>query len=131
GEDEAVAVAADGVAQPLGARQRAQEEEEERVRQELAAPQRNGGQPAVLAVQRSDLAPVANDHAVPLELADEAVGHRLAEGGAAGRRGGGGGGWRGAPRRASKPAACPGEWPPPTPATREPAQSCASGAPAA
>ena len=37
GEDEAVLVAADGVVEPFGARQRAEEEEQERVREELAA----------------------------------------------------------------------------------------------
>ena len=83
GEDEAVVVAADGVVEPLGARQRAEEEEQERVREALAALQRDGLEVPVLAVERRDLAPVANGDAVALELVDEVVGHRLAEVGAA------------------------------------------------
>ena len=83
GEDEAVVVAADGVVEPLGARQRAEEEEQERVSQELAALERDGREAPVLAVERSDLASVSNDDAVPLELVDQVVRHRLAEVGAA------------------------------------------------
>ena len=83
GEDEAVVVAADGVVEPLGARQRAEEEEQERVSQELAALERDGGEAPVLAVERGYLTSVSNNDAVPLELVDEVVRHCLAEVGAA------------------------------------------------
>ncbi len=76
-------VAADGVVEPLGARQRAEEEEQERVGQELAARERDRREVPVLAMERRDLAAVANDDAVALELVDEVVRHRLAEVGAA------------------------------------------------
>ncbi len=76
-------VAADRVVEPLGARQGAEEEEQERVRQQLAALEGDGREASVLSVERRDLASVANDDAVPLELVDEVVGHRLAEVGAA------------------------------------------------
>src|SRR5437868_2628492 len=61
GEDEAVVVAADGVVEPLGARQRAEKEEQERVSQELAALECDALEAPVLAVERRDLAPVADD----------------------------------------------------------------------
>ena len=76
-------VARDRVAEPFGARQRAEEEEQERERQTLAALERDGLEPAVLAVQGGDLAAVAYGDAVALELADEVVRHRLAQVGAA------------------------------------------------
>ena len=63
--------------------QRAEEEEQERERQPLAARQRDRLELAVRAVQRGDLAAVAHGHAVALELANEVVGHRLAQVGAA------------------------------------------------
>ena len=66
GEDEAVVVAADGVVEPLGAWQRAEEEEHERVSQALAALERDGLEVSVLAVERSDLALVSNDDVVSL-----------------------------------------------------------------
>ena len=61
----------------------AEEEEQEREGELFAALERDGLEVPVLAVERSDLASVANDDAVPLELVDEVVGHRLAEVGAA------------------------------------------------
>ena len=45
--------------------------------------ERDGLEVPVLAVERSDLAPVADGDAVPLELVDQVIGHRLAEIGAA------------------------------------------------
>src|SRR5207247_4238990 len=80
---EPVAVAADGVVEPLGARQRAEEKEHERERKALVADQRDGLEVRVLAVERTDLASVADGDAVPLELVDQVIGHRLAEIGAA------------------------------------------------
>ena len=87
GEDEAVVVAADGVVEPLGARQRAEEEEQEREGKALAARERDRLEVPVLAVERGDLASVANGDAVALELVDR--GSRTSSRG--GRRGGGGG----------------------------------------
>ena len=72
-------VAAYGVVEPVGARQRAEEEEQEREREALAIRERDCREAPVLAVKLSDLAPVADDDAVPLELTDEVVGHRLAD----------------------------------------------------
>ena len=83
GEDEAVAVAADGIVEPFGTRQCAEEEDQEPVGEELAGLQRDRRKVPVLAVERRDLAPVANRDAVALELVDQVVGHRLAEIGAA------------------------------------------------
>ena len=76
-------VAADGVVEPLGARKRAEEQEHEREGKALAARERDGREVPVFAVERGDLAPVSNGDAVPLELVDQVVGHRLAEVGAA------------------------------------------------
>ena len=45
--------------------------------------QRDGLEAPVLAVECGDLASVSNGDAVPLELVDQVVGHRLAEIGAA------------------------------------------------
>src|SRR6185437_8130861 len=72
-----------GVVEPLGARQRPEEEKEERERKAVAALEGDGLEAPVLAVQLDDLAPVANGDAVPFELVDEVVRHRLAEVGAA------------------------------------------------
>jgi len=63
-------VAADGVVEPLGAGKRAEEEEEERVREELTALEGHGDEVPVLAVERRDLATVADGDAVALELID-------------------------------------------------------------
>ncbi len=68
---------------PLSTRQGSEEEEKERVREELAALERDSRELTVLAVERRDLTPVSNDDAVPLELVDEVVRHRLAQVGAA------------------------------------------------
>src|SRR4029077_8889766 len=60
GENEAVTIAADGLVEPLGARQGAQEKEREREGKTVAAAQRDGLEVPVLAVERSDLASVAD-----------------------------------------------------------------------
>ena len=62
---------------------RAEEEEQERERQPLAALQRDRFEVAVLAVQRGDLGAVAYGDAGTLEIENEVVGHRLAQVGAA------------------------------------------------
>src|SRR5262249_28491926 len=67
---------------PLGARLRAEEEKQVRVRQALAALERDGLEAPVLAVKFCDLASIANDDAVALELANQVIRHRLAEVGA-------------------------------------------------
>ena len=72
-------VARDDVAEPLGARGRAEEQEQERERQPLAVAQRHRLELAVDAVQLGDLAAVADGDAVALELEHEVVGHRLAQ----------------------------------------------------
>src|SRR5262249_61426125 len=79
--------ASDGVVEPLGTRQCAEEEEQEREGKALAALQRDPPEAAFVAVQRCDLASVPNDDAVALELVDQVIGHRLAEVGAAGGKG--------------------------------------------
>ena len=79
GDDEAVVVAADGVVEPLGARTRTEEKEHERERNAFAARERDGREVPIFAVERGDLAPISNGDAVPLELVDEVVRHRLAE----------------------------------------------------
>ena len=70
----------DGVAEPLGARPRAEEEEQERERQRArrSSSVTASSCPSV-AVQRRDLAAVAHRDAVALELAHEVVRHRLAQ----------------------------------------------------
>ena len=79
GEDEALVVACDDVAEPFGARQRAEEEKQERERETLAARQSDRLELAVVAVQGGDLAAIANRDAVALELPHEVVRHRLAQ----------------------------------------------------
>ena len=79
GENEPVVVTRDHVAEPLGARRRAEEEEEEREREPLAVLQGDRFQLAVSAVERRDLAAIADGDAVALELEHEVVGHRLAQ----------------------------------------------------
>ena len=83
GEDEALGVAGDRVAEPLGAGRGAEEEEEEGERQLGAVGEGDGLELPVLAVQGGDFAAVADRDAVALELLDQVVGHRLAEVGAA------------------------------------------------
>ena len=87
GEDEALLVAGDHVAEPLGAGGGAEEEEEERERQPVAVGERDRLELPVRAVQGADFAAVADRDAVALELLDQVVGHRLARG----LRGGAGG----------------------------------------
>ena len=83
GEDETVGGACHGVVEPFRARLRAEEEEEERERQLLATLQRDRLELAVFSVERSDLAAVAHGDAIALELADQILGHGLAQVGAA------------------------------------------------
>src|SRR3954453_21375057 len=83
GEDEAFLVARDGVAEPLGAWSRAEEEEQECERHALTAFERDRFELAVGTVQLRNLAAVLDGDAEALELADEVVGHRLAQVGAA------------------------------------------------
>ena len=83
GENESVVVTGNGVAEPLCARKRAEEKEHEREGNAFAARERDGREVPVLALERGDLAAVSNGDAVPLELVDEVVRHRLAEVGAA------------------------------------------------
>ncbi len=84
GEDEALGVAGDRVAEPVGAGRGAEEEEEEG---EAAARSPSVSVTASscpsLAVQGADFAAVADRDAVAVELLDQVVGHRLAEVGAA------------------------------------------------
>src|SRR3954453_21715792 len=79
GEDEALLVAGDGVAQPVGAGGSAEEEEEERIGETAAVGGGGGFELAVAAVQLGDFAVVADVDPVAVELADQVVGHRLAE----------------------------------------------------
>src|SRR5262249_55176804 len=65
------------------ARKRAEEEEEKRERDALAVGERHGFEPAVLTVQACDLAAITYHDSVAVELANEIVGHRLAQVGAA------------------------------------------------
>src|SRR5262249_43778278 len=81
-EHEAVLVAGDDVAQPLGAGHRAEEEEEEREHEAVAVLERHALEAAVLTVELRDLAPVADGDAEALELADQVVRHRLGQVGA-------------------------------------------------
>ena len=83
GEDEALLVAGDRVAEPLGAGRGAEEEEEEREGEAGAVGQRHRFELVVLAVQLGDFAAVADADAVAVELVDQVVRHRLAEVGAA------------------------------------------------
>src|SRR5437588_4951803 len=78
-EDEAVVVTSDHVAEPFGAWQCAKETEQEREGHTVAALEGYRFELAVVAVQRSDLAAIANRDAVALELSHEVVGHRLAQ----------------------------------------------------
>ena len=121
-----VVVALDRVIEPFGARQRAEEEEQERERQPFAALERDRFELPIGAVEGGDLAAVADGDAVALELADEVVRHRLAQVGAAVEQGheraaasepDGGLAGRVSRRRRR--------------ATREAPHSCASGGPAA
>ena len=70
GEDEAVGVARDGVVEPFSARAGAEEEEQERERELLAACQGDGLEVPVRAMERGDLAAVADGDAVAIELVD-------------------------------------------------------------
>ncbi len=126
GEDEAVRVARDDVAEPVGAGRGAEEEEEEGERQPVAVGERDRLEPAVLAVQRGDFAAVADRDAVAVELVDQVA--RTSSRARSARR------CRSvtrAPPRASQTAAWAAELPPPTTPTRWAPQSCASGGPAA
>ena len=83
GEDEAVLVTRDHVAEPVGAGQRAKEAEQEREGQTLTALEGDRVELTIAAVQGSDFAAIADSHAEALELPDEVVGHCLAQVGAA------------------------------------------------
>src|SRR5207248_3957367 len=83
GENETIVGAGHGVVEPLGARQRAEEKEHEREGKALATDQGDGLEVPVLAVERTDLASVADGDAVPLELVDQVIRHRLAKVGTA------------------------------------------------
>jgi hypothetical protein len=125
GENEAVGSARDRLVEPSRARLRAEEAEEERERQLLAALQRDRVEPALRSVEGGDLAAVADGDAVALELADQILGIVSCRSARP---------WSkvtSAPPRASQTAAWPAELPPPTTATREAPHSCASGGPAA
>src|SRR5207247_1535013 len=73
GEDEAVSSARDGVVEPFRARFCAEEEEEGRELQLLAALQRDRLELPVRSVERSDLAAVADSDAVAVQVVDEVV----------------------------------------------------------
>ena len=79
GDDEAVVVACNGVAEPVRARLRAEEEEQERERHEASVGERHRLEASVAAVERCDLAAVTDSDAVALQLSDEVVRHRLAQ----------------------------------------------------
>ena len=79
GEDEAVRRASDDTAEPLRARLRAEEAEEERQREPLAILERHGFEVPVGSVELTDLAAVPDGDAVALELVDQIVRHRLAQ----------------------------------------------------
>src|SRR5215472_8661466 len=79
GQYEAVRVACNRVADPTGARIGAEETEEERELEAGTVCERQGLDTSVAAVDLGDLAAVAHGDAVSLELADEVVGHGLAE----------------------------------------------------
>src|SRR4051794_6900397 len=83
GEDEALLVAGDAVAEPVGAGGGAEEEEEERVGEAGTVGEGDGFELAVAAVQLGDFAAVADVDAVALQLLDQVVGHRLGEVGTA------------------------------------------------
>src|SRR2546428_7218835 len=83
GEDEAVGGACDGVVEPFRAWLCAEKEEEEGEWETLAVLERDLFEPALRSVEGGDLAAVADGDAVALEVADQIVGHRLAEVGSA------------------------------------------------
>src|SRR5262249_14404746 len=122
----AAVVARDGVAEPLGVRAGAEEEEQEREPDALAALQRDLLEAAVGAVELGDLAAVADRHAGAVEVAHEGGRHRPAQVGP-----GGGPRATAAPRARPRPGPAPAESPPPTTPTREAAQPRDSGGPAA
>ena len=82
GEDEAPFVAMHRLVDPLGAWKRAEEQEQEREGETLAALQRDSLEPAAVAVELRDLAAVANGDARTVHLVNQVVGHRLAHVGA-------------------------------------------------
>src|SRR6202035_2903980 len=71
--------AGDGVVEPFRARLRTEEAEQEGEWEALAVSERDRLELAVRSVEGGDLAAVADCNAVALELADEVVGHRLAQ----------------------------------------------------
>src|SRR5436190_17586101 len=79
GEEEAVRVPGDGVAEPLGTWSRAEEEEEERERQSRAVGERDRLEVPVAAMELGNLAAIADRNAGALELLDQVVGHGLAQ----------------------------------------------------
>src|SRR3954468_22929677 len=86
-EDKAVPVPRDDIGEPVDAGQRAEGEEQEREGHALAAPELECDrlELAIRAVQFSDLAPIANYHAVALEVASEVVRQSSRGGGDGGR----------------------------------------------
>src|SRR4029077_4504344 len=81
--DEAVGSACDRVVEPLRARFRSEEEEQEGEGELLAALERGCYEQPLRSVEGGDLTAVADGDAVALEFADEIVGHRLVQVGAA------------------------------------------------
>src|ERR1700758_2041760 len=79
GQNESVVVPRDGVTEPVGARQGAEEQEQVGEPQTLAAFQRDRLELAVGAVKRGDPAAVLHWPPVALELAYEVVRHRSAQ----------------------------------------------------
>src|SRR6476469_1298542 len=67
GEDETVRSTRDSLVEPLGARPRAEEEEEVGQRQLLAVLERDGAESPVASVQLRDLAVVTNADTEPVE----------------------------------------------------------------
>src|SRR5947209_16705543 len=64
---------------PVGARERAEEEEQERERQTLAVRERHSLELPTRSMKGCDLAKVAYCYAEAIEVADQIVGHRLAQ----------------------------------------------------
>src|SRR3954451_19473744 len=86
-QDESVLVANDRVPEPVRMRLGAEEQEEVLERQPLVVGQRDRAELAVFAMELGDLASVAHLNSSLAEVADQVVGHRLAEIGPAVKQG--------------------------------------------